>query len=181
MGGAQVYLVFFGRCFKDFGVMKNIASSEKAGPKNRILFNILCTLPIIVLLGIFGYLAWDRMAHRGPQARDISSQPFASVVIGELKANLFAQGNALRTSGNDLLIEFRNSQNKLTDVGKVTFELKLIKPDAVMHSIGNVMRTATAGQYRTTAAPQTAGDWTATLGFSGPQSTGQTNFITTVK
>ena len=37
-----------------------------------------------------------------------------------------------------------------------------------MHSIGKVMRTATPGQYRTSLDPGMAGEWTATLGFSGP-------------
>ena len=85
-------------------------------------------------------------------------------------------GRQLRAAGNDLFIEFRNGQSRLVDVGKVTLELDLTMPGAVMHIIGKVMRTATPGQYRTTLDPQMGGDWTGKLGFAGPRGTAETNF-----
>jgi hypothetical protein len=86
----------------------------------------------------------------------------------------------LRASGNDLFIEFRDSQGKMADVGEVSLELVLKMPDTIMHSIGRVMRTATPGQYRTTIEPGLRGDWTATLGFTGQRGQAETNFLVKV-
>jgi len=121
------------------------------------------------------------MTHQGPPVRPISSKPLATVRVHDLTANLFTQGDQLRAAGNDLFIEFRNGQGQLTDVGEVTLQLEMKMPDMVMHSTGKVMRTATPGQYRTSLDPQMAGDWTATIGFSGPRGSAETNFATTVK
>jgi hypothetical protein len=114
-------------------------------------------------------MAAGRLTHKGPPVRKIAAAPFASIKINGLDAHLFAQGNALRASGNDLFIEFRDAQGKLADVGDVAFEMVLKMPDSIMHSIGKVMRTATPGQYRSTLDPGLAGEWTATLRFDGPR------------
>lgn len=138
-------------------------------------------LPVIFVLGLCGYVVWSRVNHQGLPVRPISSQPFATVQIKGLTANLFTQGDQLRAAGNDLFIEFRDRQSNLANVGEVTLELELKMPDMVMHSIGKVKPTATAGQYRTTLDPQMAGQWTAALGFSGPLGNAATNFPATVK
>jgi hypothetical protein len=138
----------------------------------RLLLQVFYVLPIVFVLGIFGYLACARLAHKAPPVRQISTHPFAAVSINALTASLFTQGDTLRASGNDLFIEFRDGNGRLVDVGDVSFELGLNMPDMVVHSIGKVFRTATAGQYRTTVEPQMAGDWTAQIGFTGPKSKG---------
>ena len=126
-------------------------------------------LPVLFVLGLCGYMAYNSATHQGPPKRKISVAPFATVKIQGLEAHLFAQGDALRAAGNDLFIEFRDPQGKLTEVGEVSFELVLNMPGAIMHSIGKVMRTATPGQYRSTLDPGLAGEWTATLRFDGPR------------
>jgi hypothetical protein len=142
----------------------------------RILLPLLYALPVLVVLGLCAHLAYSRLSHQGPPVRKISAAPFATVKIHGLEARLFTQGNALRAAGNDLFIEFRDGQGKLADVGEVSFVLALQMPGAVMHSLGKVMRTATPGQYRTTLDPGVAGEWTATLSFSGPRGQAEAGF-----
>jgi hypothetical protein len=145
----------------------------KPGFRVRILLQAFYALPIVFVLGLFGYLAYGRLAHKAPPLRPISTKPFASVAINGLTANLFTQGDTLRAAGNDLFIEFRDPAGHLVDVGDVTLELGLQMPDMVMHSIGKVFRTAAPGQYRTTLEPQMAGQWTAQITFTGPKGKGQ--------
>jgi len=159
----------------------NDTRSSSASPKVRTALGLFYALPILFVLGLCGYLAWNRATHQGLPVRHISNQPFAKVPIKELTANLFTQGDQLRASGNDLFIEFRDSKGNLVDVGKVTFELQMHMPDMVMHSIGKVMRTATPGQYRTTLDPQMAGEWVGKIGFAGPRENAETNFAAEVK
>jgi hypothetical protein len=157
------------------------ASKPIASPKARTLLKIFYALPILFVLGLCGYLAWNRATHQGLPVRHISNKAFAAVPINGLTANLFTEGDQLRAAGNDLFIEFRDGQSNLVDVGEVTFELDLKTPDMVMHSIGKVMRTATPGQYRTTVDPQMAGGWTGKIGFAGLRGSAETNFPAMVK
>lgn len=131
---------------------------------------------MLFVLGLCGYLAYSRLSHQGAPVRKISAAPFATVKMHGLEAQLFTQGKALRAAGNDLFIEFRDEQGKLVDVGDVSFVLALQMPGAIMHSIGKVMRTATPGQYRTTLDPGLAGEWTATLSYSGPRGQAEADF-----
>jgi hypothetical protein len=157
------------------------ASNTKAGPKARTALKIFYALPVLFIFGLCGYLAWNRATHQGPPVHHISSKPFASVPIKGLTANLFTGGDQLRAAGNDLFIEFRDGQGNLADVGEVTLLLEMKMPGMVMHAIGNVFRTATPGQYRTTVEPQMAGDWLATISFAGPRGSAETNFPAMVK
>ena len=156
-------------------------STTQSGRSTRRWLSLFYALPVLFVLGLCGYVVYNRVTHRGPPKRKISAAPFATIKIQGLEAHLFAQGDALRASGNDMFIEFRDAQGNLTDVGDVSFELvlKVIDkkdgPVAVMHSIGKVMRTATPGQYRTTLDPGVAGEWTATLRFSGPRGKADAN------
>jgi hypothetical protein len=148
----------------------------KYGRSSRRWLSLFYALPVLFVLGLCGYMAYKSARRQGPPVRKIAAAPFATVKIKQLEAQLFAQGDALRASGNDLFIEFRDAQGKLADVGEVEFELVLKMPGSVMHSIGRVMRTATPGQYRTTLDPGLAGEWTATLSFSGPSGPGEASF-----
>jgi hypothetical protein len=147
-------------------VEKSLPNGKK-GFKSRALLFLFYAAPFLVVLGVVGVLGYNRLAHKPPPTREISARPFATVKIKNLTASLFAQGDALRASGNDVFIEFRDAAGKLVDVGDVTFELNLHMPEMVMHSIGKVLRTATPGQYRTTIEPQMAGGWTAKITISG--------------
>lgn len=154
-------------------------TKSKNGPIARRWLSLFYVLPVLFVLGLLGYMARSRATRQPPPARKISAAPFASVKIQGLEAHLFAPGGALRASGNDLFIEFRDAQGKLADVGEVELVLVLKMPGAVLHSLGKVMRTSTPGQYRTTLDPNMAGEWTATLSFTGPR--GQAEASLTVK
>jgi hypothetical protein len=147
-------------------VEKRPPNGKKSFRSRAMLFLFYAT-PMAIVLGVLGVLGYNRLAHRPPPVREISTKPFVTVKISDLTANLFAQGDALRASGNDLFIEFRDSSGKLVDVGDVTLELDMHMPDMVMHSIGKVLRTATPGQYRTSIEPQMAGGWNGKIAFSG--------------
>jgi hypothetical protein len=165
----------------EHAILMTDSSTTKAGPKARMALKFFYALPLLFVLGLCGYVVWERATHQGPPVHHISSKPFATIPINGLTANLFTQGDHLRAAGNDLFIEFRDGQSHLADVGDVTLELDMKMPEMVMHSIGKVMRTATAGQYRTTVDPQMAGEWMAKIGFAGPRGTAETNFPATVK
>jgi hypothetical protein len=135
----------------------------------RALLVLFYGAPVVFVLGVCGYIGYSRLTHKPPPVREISAQAFATVKISDLTASFYTQGSALRASGADLFIEFRNAQGKLVDVGDVTFELSLHMPDMVMHSIGKVLKTSTPGQYRTTVEPQMGGKWTAKITIAGPQ------------
>jgi hypothetical protein len=153
-----------------------------SGPSARRWLSLFYLLPVLFVLGVCGYAAYNRATHQPPPVRKISVTPFVTVKINGLDAHLFAQGEALRASGNDLFIEFRDAQGKLADVGEVEFLLVLKtthqkgRQEAILHSIGKVMRTATPGQYRTTLDPGLAGEWTATLSFSGGRGKAEASF-----
>jgi len=157
------------------------APKPKTSPVTRTLLRIFYALPVLFAAGLMGYLVWNKTTHQPLPVRQLSGNPFASVAIKDLTANLFTQGDHLRPAGNDLFVEFRDKQNHLTDVGTVSLILEMKMPAMVMHSIGKVFCTATAGQYRTMVEPQVAGDWTVTLGFDGPRGKTETNFFTNVR
>jgi hypothetical protein len=156
--------------------MPKNSPTPKSGPSVRVLLQLFYALPVLFVLGLCGYMAYRSMTHKAPPVRRISSAPFATVKIDGLDAHFFTQGDALRAAGNDLFIEFRDGQGKLAEVGDVSFELVLKMPGAVMHSIGKVMRTATPGQYRTSLEPGVAGEWKATLRFSGSRGHAEASF-----
>jgi|GEM_PF-1579477 len=146
----------------------------------RLLLPLLYGLPVLVVLGFCGYLGYGRVSHQGPPVRKISAKPFMTVKIHGLDAQLFTEGNSLHAAGNDLFIEFRDEQGKLVDVGDVSFVLALQMSGSIMHSTGIVNRTATPGQYRTTLDPGLAGEWKATLGYTGPRGQADANFTVKV-
>jgi hypothetical protein len=150
-------------------------------PKVRRTVKSIYILPVLFVLGICCYLGRERGPHSVVPVLDPYALPLLSVPIGGLTANLFTASDQMHTSGNDLFIEFRDAGKNRADVGDVTLELQLKKPGMVMHSIGKVLRTTTSGQYRTTVAPQMAGDWVATLGFRGSHGMSETNFTLVVR
>ncbi|HWD19286.1 MAG TPA: hypothetical protein VHB20_08395 [Verrucomicrobiae bacterium] len=150
-------------------------------PRVRRWILLFFAVPLLAVLGIYGYLLYTRLSHRPPPERLISSKPFATARVGGTTASLFTQGNQLRPSGNDLFVEFRDAKGNLTNVGSVTFELSLNMPAVVMHSLGKVYPTSTPGRYRTSVQPQMGGDWTARLALRNAQGEAATNFSLTVK
>ena len=138
-------------------------------------------LPLVAAICILGYLGWSRFAAKSPAARVLSGKPFITVPIDGLTANLFTQGDQLRTLGNDIYIEFRDAHGALVDPGKVSLEFGLSMPGMVMHSIGRVRPSGATGQYRTTLEPQMGGTWTGKISIDGPHGHAETNFPALVK
>jgi hypothetical protein len=161
-------------------VEKSLPKGKKGFGSRAMLF-LFYAAPFIVVLGVVGVLGYNRLAHKPPPTREISTSPFAAVKIKNLTASLYAQGDTLRALGNDVFIEFRDAAGKLVDVGDVTFELDLHMPNMVMHSIGKVLRTATPGQYRTSIEPQMGGEWTAKITISGADGTADATLPLKVK
>ena len=149
--------------------------------RNRTLLKFLYLLPVAFAAVIVADLAYNRVTHKPPPVRHLAGKPFASVPIAGLTANLFAQGEPLRASGNDVFLEFRDAAGHLADVGDVSLILTLNMPDMVMHSMGRVMPTATPGQYRTTLEPQMAGTWTAKISFTNSKTNGEATLPVAVK
>jgi hypothetical protein len=152
----------------------------KSSARVKAIVKYFYALPVLLVIAMGGYLVWARFAGRQLPVHVMPATPFLKEQIAGLSANLFTQSGGLRAAGNDLFIEFRDAQGRLVNVGNVEFELYLSTTNMVMHSLGRVLPTATPGQYRTTVEPQLAGDWKATLKFSGPRGKEQTNFAVSV-
>ena len=150
-------------------------------PRARRWLFLFYGLPVLIALGVLGYLLYSRMAHLPPPRRVISSSPFATEKLAGLTVNLFTQGDQLHPAGDDLYLDFRDGQGRLTNVGNVTFELSLSMPGMVMHSIGKVFPTSTPGRYRTMVEPQMGGEWSAFLAFTNAGGGAATNFSLSVK
>jgi hypothetical protein len=96
--------------------------------------------------------------------------------VNNLTVKLMAPAGQLQEGDNNVLIEFRDSDGQLVDVGDVNFTVDMNMPGMVMHGGGLAQRTGTAGQYRAKVRADAAGDWSARVSFDGPRGEGQTNF-----
>lgn len=134
----------------------------------RLMLKLFYLLPVLFVLGVVGFVVYNRVTHQPPPVRHVSTAPFAVVPIGGVTANLFTEGPFLRAGphGDDIIVEFRDAQGGFTNVGDVSLSLVLKAPGMVMDSIGRVFDTATPGQYRTTISPAVGGDWLLKLSFT---------------
>src|SRR2546430_16165427 len=103
------------------------------------------TALVIGLLAIFyaGQFAWQKL-----RPTQISGAPFLTQNVNELTVNFIARGGALRQGNNEVLIEFRDRNGQLVDIGDVKFDMGMNMPGMQMHSGGTVERTNTPGRYR---------------------------------
>lgn len=129
---------------------------------------------ILILFG--GKFVWQKIA--APKAAVTQAAPIAMQTVNDLTVNLYGQ---LRNGPSEVLIEFRDANGQLVDVGEVRFEANMNMPGMQMHSGATVERTKTPGQYRAKIKPDMAGDWMAKLSFNGPRGSGQTTFNLNVK
>jgi hypothetical protein len=133
---------------------------------------------IVAVLALFyvGNFAWQKIhPHR------ISSAPFASQAVNDLTVNFIHPQAQLRRGNNEIIIEFRNAQGQLVDVGNVKFNMDMNMPGMQMHSGGTIERTKIPGQYRAKIKIDMAGDWNAKISFDGPHGKGQQSFSVTAK
>src|SRR5437763_1824385 len=134
--------------------------------------------PIIGLGAIFyaGQFAWHKL-----RPTQISGAPLLTQNVNDLTANLIAPEGQLGQGNNELLIEFRNRNGQLVDVGNVKFDLNMNMPGMQMSSGGTIERTNTPGRYRAKIKADMAGDWNARISFDGPHGHGQQSFSITAK
>jgi hypothetical protein len=130
------------------------------------------TALIITVLALFsaGRFAW----HKVSLTKAATATPFQSQVVDGLTANFIAPHGHLHSGRNDILIEFRDGNGQLVDVGSVKLDIEM--PSMQMHSDASVEPSNTGGRYRAKINILMPADWTTKLSFDGPHGTGQTNF-----
>jgi Cu(I)/Ag(I) efflux system membrane protein CusA/SilA len=133
---------------------------------------------IIGVVAIFyaGQFAWHKL-----RPTQMSGAPFLTQNVNDLTANFVAREGALRQGNNEVLIEFRDRNGQLVDVGNVRFDMDMNMPGMQMHSGGTIERTNTPGRYRAKIKSDMSGDWSAKISFDGPHGQGQQSFSVTVK
>jgi len=133
---------------------------------------------IIGAIAIFyaGQFAWNKL---GPAK--VSGTPFLTQNVNDLTANFIAREGQLRRGNNEVMIEFRDRNGQLVDVGNVKFDLNMNMPGMQMHSGGTIERTNTPGRYRAKIKIDMAGDWNAKISFDGSHGKGQQSFSLTAK
>jgi hypothetical protein len=114
-------------------------------------------------------------------SRKTTSPPFATQTVNDLTVKLMAPAGRLQKGDNNALIEFRDSEGQLVDVGHVDFTIDMNMPGMAMRGGGPAQKTGTTGQYRTKVKADMAGDWNAKISFQGPRGQGEQSFSVIVK
>jgi len=133
---------------------------------------------IVAMIAIFygGKCAWQKL-----RPTQISSAPFLTQNVNDLTVNFIAREGALRQGNNQVLIEFRDRNGQLVDVGNVKFDMDMNMPGMQMHSGSTIERTNTPGRYRAKIKIDMSGDWSAKISFEGPRGKAERSFSLTVK
>src|SRR5213080_3601958 len=133
---------------------------------------------IIAVIAIFygGKCAWQKL-----RPTQISNAPFLTQNVNDLTANFIAREGALRQGNNQVLIEFRDRNGQLVDVGNVKFDMDMNMPGMQMHSSSTIERTNTPGRYGAKIKIDMSGDWNAKISFDGPRGKAERSFSLTVK
>src|SRR5437660_728531 len=133
---------------------------------------------IIGLVAIFyaGQFAWHKL-----RPTQISGAPFLTQNVNDLTVNFIAGEGALRQGNNEILIEFRDRNGQLVDVGDVRFDMDMNMPGMQMRSSSTIARTSTPGRYRAKIKIDMSGDWSAQISYDGPRGQGQQSFSLTAK
>jgi hypothetical protein len=137
---------------------------------------ITAVIVAIVLTSFGGRFVWQKIA--APKAAVAQGAPIATQMMNDLTVKLYGQA---RRGPSELLIEFRDANDQLVDVGDVKMEANMNMPGMQMHEGATIQRSGTPGQYRAKIKPDMAGDWMAKLSLNGPHGSGQTSFNLNVK
>ena len=137
---------------------------------------IIALIVTIVLISFGGKFVWQKIA--APRTAIAQGAPIAAQTVNDLTVKLYGRA---RNGPSELLIEFRDPNNQLVDVGEVKMEANMNMPGMQMHEGATVQRTGIPGQYRAKIKPGMAGEWMAKLSFNGPRGSGQTSFNLNVK
>ncbi|PYJ03838.1 MAG: hypothetical protein DME95_09855 [Verrucomicrobia bacterium] len=136
----------------------------------------IALIGVVIALFYAGNFLWKKLP-----TRKISGAPFATQTVNDLTVNFIHPQGQLRRGNNEFLIEFRNAQDQLVDVGNVKFDLDMNMPGMQMHSGGTIERTNTPGRYRAKIKIDMSGDWNAKISFDSPHGKGQQSFSLTAK
>ncbi len=133
---------------------------------------------VLAVIAIFygGKCAWQKV-----RPAKISGVPFITQTVNDLTVNLVNREGGLRKGDNEIMIEFRDRNGQLVDVGNVSFNINMNMPSMQMQDGGAADRTGTAGQYRSKVKADMSGDWNAKISFHGPRGQGQQSFSVAVK
>jgi Cu(I)/Ag(I) efflux system membrane protein CusA/SilA len=148
-------------------------------PSHRVRQRLVRWIALIIgVVAIFyvGNFAWQRL-----RPAKISGAPFVTQTVNDLSVNLINREGGLRKANNEVLIEFRDRNGQLVDVGDVKFDLDMNMPGMQMHSGSTIERTKTLGQYQAKIKIDMSGDWNAKISFDGPHGQGQQSFSLTAK
>ena len=128
---------------------------------------------IIGLIAIFvaGGFIWHKV-----RPTEISTTPFLTQTVNGLTVNFIEREGRLQKGNNELLIEFRDRNGLLVDVGQVKFDLDMSMPGMHMHSGATIEQTTTPGRYLAQIKIDMAGDWNAKISFNGPRGKREANF-----
>jgi copper/silver efflux system protein len=137
---------------------------------------IVALIVASVLIFFAGKFVWQKIA--APGAAMAQGAPIATQTVNDLTVKLYGQ---IRKAPSELLIEFRDANGQLVDVGEVKMEANMNMPGMQMHAGATIERTKTPGQYLAKIKPDMAGDWMAKLSYEGPKGSSQTSFSVTVK
>jgi Cu(I)/Ag(I) efflux system membrane protein CusA/SilA len=154
------------------------SSKPEESVKPRRIWRVLILVLILAALAIGGYFAWQKFGL--PGSRAISGTPFATQTVNGLTVTLIHPKGQLIYAENNFLIEFRDANGELVDVGTVKFALDMNMPGMVMHNAATVKPTGTPGQYRASIKPAMAGDWVVKLEYDGPRGKGEVSFTVNV-
>ncbi|PYK98691.1 MAG: hypothetical protein DME32_13845 [Verrucomicrobia bacterium] len=143
--------------------------------RRRLIKSAALIVALITILYI-GKFAWQKFR----PAVD-SGRPFVTQTVNDLTVNFLSRTGSLRKGDNDVVIEFRDRNGQLVDVGNVKFDMDMNMPGMQMHSGGTIERTNTPGRYRAKIKIDMSGDWSAKISFDGPSGQGQQSFSLTVK
>jgi hypothetical protein len=139
-------------------------------------FKWIALLISLVALFYIGDFAWHKL-----RPTQISGAPFLTQNVNDVTASFIAREGQLRHGNNEVLIEFRDRNGQLVDVGNVKFDLNMNMPGMQMSSGGTIERTNTPGRYRAKIKIDMSGDWSAQISYDGPRGQGQRSFSLTVK
>jgi len=136
---------------------------------------------IALIIGVLAIFYAGQFALHKLRPTQISGAPFLTPSVNDLTVNFIARGGELRQGNNEVLVEFRDRNGRLVDVGNVKFDMDMNMPGMQMHSDGRIERTNTPGRYRAKLKIGMSGDWSAKISFDGPHGQGQQSFSITAK
>jgi Cu(I)/Ag(I) efflux system membrane protein CusA/SilA len=154
------------------------SSEEEAAPllprsreTRRRLFKWIALIIGLIAIFVGGSFVWYKV-----RPTEISTAPFFTQNVNDLTVNFIEREGRLHEGRNELLIEFRDRNGQLVDVGQVKFDLDMSMPGMHMHSGATIEQTPSPGRYLAQLKIDMAGDWNAKISFNGPQGKGEANF-----